>query len=418
MGRELAEAAWARVHGQQVMFPEHASVADLTRLEAHMAATVPGVAAPEEPANDAANPLDPVDIEWAVESWVPPLTARLEAVNEALADVAAAAQLPTAPRAWTLAGLNVEAAIHEHVTAAVGPASAAATDLYETEAVLVTGQPWPRVEIREDGRVRDPVHIAADVEAATLAGRHVTNPLQPLLVCWATHYRPEAKQHSRRDLLLPVQWPKEARRMTNTAAAPAIGQAQLPAPGLSDHPHLPDHLYRVGVGRAVEHRNRYAPLPFRIWLEGQLGVPPDQRRSDMATTLEVTVRDLLAWCYPGPGRRPKRHRWQPGLERAAEALASQAAAVLRPDGTRWWPVLLRGDFDSLDSPVALEVLYPQSERPAEGAPVWMDHLRAAGVRSPWNTGSSSPSATCGGSPASPAYPSTNEAAPPTGPKRT
>ena len=259
----------------------------------------------------------------------------------------------------------------------MGAASAAASDLYGAEAVVVTGQPWPRVRLRDGGRVRDPVDIAADVSRATWEGRHVTNPLAPLVQCWAVHYRAPARTHARP--LLPADWPKERRRAA-FVVAPGVGQLPLPAAGLGDNPHLPDHLYRVGVARVVDQRGRYAPLALRLFLEGQLGVAPERRKPNMPQSIDTTVRQLLAWLWPGR-RRPRPCEWRPALESAAEALASQEAAIAGADGRPWWPVLLRSDLSDLDSPATLEVTYPASERPNLGAPIWIDDLRQAGLRS-------------------------------------
>lgn len=379
-GRELATAVWDEaIYGVQLSLFDDLTEADVASLQRHMAETAPGIAAPAAPALESAAPVDTLDAGAALTWYASAARERLAAVNAALADVAAGTLVLPEPTAWTLAGLHMEAAIHNHVSDAVGAAVAAATNLYGEAVTVVTGQPWPRVRILGSGRVRDPVDIAADVEAATLEGRHVTNPLTPLVRCWSTHYRAPARQHTRP--LLPAEWPKEERRQAAYAVAPGVGQLPLPAAALGDNPHLPDHLYRVGVARVVDQRGRVAPLALRIFLEGQLGVAPERRQPHMAQSVDVTVRQLLAWLYPGPGRRPAPSRWRPALEAAAEALASRQAAIAGADGRPWWPVLLHSDLAGLDSPVRLEVTYPPSDRPNLGAPIWIDDLREAGVRS-------------------------------------
>ena len=108
---------------------------------------------------------------------------------------------------------------------------------------------------------------------------------------------------------------------------------QLVIPGFGNYmpkatPALYLRLYDLGVGKvAGERGGRSAPLALRLWIEAILHVGMADRLCNHPVAMEISLRDLLAKLYPGPGRSPRPNEYWPRLNAAVEALESSQARI-------------------------------------------------------------------------------------------
>ena len=150
-------------------------------------------------------------------------------------------------------------------------------------------------------------------------------------------------------------------------------------------PALPLTLYDLGAGSAEEKRSQSAPLALRLFVESILAVPMGNRNRGQPVAMSVSLRELLAWLYPG-NRQPRPNEYWPRLMQAIEALDSPQARVplydpdtKRTDLRRVVSVtgIPRG-AGALDDSVRIIVDLPAGS--GNGAQV-SDNLRTWGVRS-------------------------------------
>ena len=144
-----------------------------------------------------------------------------------------------------------------------------------------------------------------------------------------------AKANARNDPILPTRLAmvnKDDRRAGTLFSVAAHYQAetQLTLPGFGtdiDGPALPLALYDLGIGMRERGGTHAAPLALRLWVEAVLSVNrrPDGRHV-YPESLEVTLRDLLRWLYPGD-RRPRPNEYWTDLQVAVEVLDSTEARI-------------------------------------------------------------------------------------------
>lgn len=168
------------------------------------------------------------------------------------------------------------------------------------------------------------------------------------------------------------------------------GKDQLILPGFERRdtvaPVLPLLLYDMGAGESEGGRTSPgAPLALRLFVESILSVHMADRAGEGPLALQVPLRMMLKWLYPG-NRAPRPSEYWPRLIRAAEVLDSREARVpwydssSRLGGHR--RVVSIGDIprgpNCLDDEVRIIVDLPPG---SEVGPQVSDRLRYYGVRS-------------------------------------
>ena len=158
-------------------------------------------------------------------------------------------------------------------------------------------------------------------------------PLTPIVEAWLRRPIP-AEPNLRPDRVLPAKLAmvrptdRRAGRLFSAAAhvSRQDGQQVMPGFGYDDplSPAFPVSLYDLGVSNP-DKAGGAAPLAFRLFVESVLSVPLSARDQDRATSVSVTLRELLAKLYPNAIPRPSRY-W-PRLNRAVEALDSFDARI-------------------------------------------------------------------------------------------
>ena len=177
---------------------------------------------------------------------------------------------------------------------------------------------------------------------------------------------------------------------TPAAHVSGKGKDQLILPGFERQdtvaPVLPLLLYDMGVGEAVaDPRAPGAPLPLRLFVESILAVRLFDRVGDGPVAMQITLRELLKWLYPGV-RRPRPSEYWERLINASDVLDSAGARVpwydsgLRRGGYR--RVVSVGDIprgpDCLEDEVRIIIDLPPG---SETGPQVSNRLRHYGMRS-------------------------------------
>ena len=218
-------------------------------------------------------------------------------------------------------------------------------------------------------------------------------PLAPLVAAWRN--RPIDIEHEQRDhgriltgsLAIVGSGDRRAPNLFTPAPTSSKGD-QLAFPILhpdTKGPALPLTLYDLGAGSAEEKRSQSAPLALRLFVESILAVPMGNRNRGQPVAMSVSLRELLAWLYPG-NRQPRPNEYWPRLMQAIEALDSPQARVplydpgaKRTDLRRVVSVtgIPRG-AGALDDSVRIIVDLPAG---SGNGPQVSDNLRTWGVRS-------------------------------------
>ena len=214
------------------------------------------------------------------------------------------------------------------------------TDLFAAESRWITeGPPVLAAEINSESKTQygRPLDLR-DVQTEWEAQEKVKHPLAPLIRAWWKS-RPKRVQASSRTegriipARLAMTTPQDRRAGTLFSHAAHTGRRdgnQFVLPGFQNDrqaPALPLALYDLGLGQmANSGRNPGAPLALRLFVSSILAVKQGDRHGGPPLALEVPLRQMLAWLYPGE-RRPRPTEYWPRLMAAAEALDSQEARV-------------------------------------------------------------------------------------------
>ena len=172
--------------------------------------------------------------------------------------------------------------------------------------------------------------------------RRPPHPLGPIVEAWQQRPKQVETDH-RPDPLFPaifIQADFNDNRTGKLFAPPAhvaggVDGEQLCFPGFAPGepngapitPALPLALYDLGVGK-LEHGQRGAPMPLRIFIEAVLSVKPESRGSGPRLIGPVPLRDFLRFLYP-PGKEKnwQRERHLPALQKALVALDSPESRI-------------------------------------------------------------------------------------------
>ena len=114
------------------------------------------------------------------------------------------------------------------------------------------------------------------------------------------------------------------------------GRSALILPGFESpdtvSPVLPLLLHDLEPGEGGVANTPGAPLSLRLFVESVLSVPLGDRTGDGLVALEVPLRSLLKWLYPGD-RLPRPSEYWPRLMKAVEVLDSKEARIPWYDST-------------------------------------------------------------------------------------
>ena len=156
-------------------------------------------------------------------------------------------------------------------------------------------------------------------------------PLSPIVAAWIRRPRlvqPNARAQNR---ILPGKLaqahPTDSRAGKQFSPAVHISGDQQFVLGFEDQgrtgPALPIALYDLGVDH--QSAGKGAPLALRIFVESILAVEMAERNRGQPVAMEIPLRELLGWLYPG--RRPSPAEYWPRLMAAVEALDSRDARI-------------------------------------------------------------------------------------------
>ena len=159
------------------------------------------------------------------------------------------------------------------------------------------------------------------------AGKALKNPLAPLLRAWQKT-NPVLTDPNRRSSgrIIPSQLaqvdPSDSRGGRLFSVAAHVGEReQLVLPGfgraVKATPALPLELWDLGADTTAP-TSQAAPLALRLFVSAILAVPLD-RRNGHPVAMDVPLRELLRWIYPGP-RTPRPNEYSPRLATARESL--------------------------------------------------------------------------------------------------
>ena len=175
------------------------------------------------------------------------------------------------------------------------------------------------------------------LETAKALGK--PNPLAPLVQAW-WQAQPQEVTPSLRSTgrIIPGKLAQvdpvadsRAGSIFSLAAHTPDGRQALPGfETLMTGPALPLVLYDLGSGPSS--RSQAAPLALRVFIEGLLAVPQEDRGNGRPVAYDVSLREFLSWFWPG--RTPTPSDYWRALNEAAEALDQCRVPLIDPDTGR------------------------------------------------------------------------------------
>ena len=214
-------------------------------------------------------------------------------------------------------------------------------------------------------------------------------PITPIVLAWLRRPIPAECNPRETGRFIPQRLAmargddsRAGKRYAPAAHISRNGQGILPGFGLDPPPpvSLPLALYQMGNGPQVA-RGRGAPMALRLFVEVVLAVKPEERNGQ-PRALQVKLRDLLAWLYPGR-KPPGPSQYLPRLEAARRALDDTLIPIFDPETGRHDPrrivsisVIPEGE-GALDAPMRLIVDLPAG---SEHGPKVSDNIRRWGAR--------------------------------------
>ena len=215
------------------------------------------------------------------------------------------------------------------------------------------------------------------------------NPLAPLVQAWWQAQPQEVTPSLRTSgRIIPAKLAQvdpvadsRAGSIFSLAAHTPDGRQALPGfETLMTGPALPLVLYDLGSGPSS--RSQAAPLALRVFIEGLLAVPQEDRGNGRPVAYDVSLREFLSWFWPG--RTPTPSDYWGALNEAAEALDRCRVPLIDPDTGRGQMrrivsigAIPRGP-GALDDAVRVIVDLP---RDSQNGPQLPDTLRIWGNRS-------------------------------------